>query len=133
MAVSFNYARQIENSENLRNIARRILANSGASSEATHKIIEQTIFDTARVAKELYSNAQLSTLKASTQITLNNTLKETLRYIKNNSYKKNKKEIVFGELWEIFSANNQTSEENPEHNELYEFQINHNAKNIFAS
>ena len=40
---------------------------------------------------------------------------------------------VFGELWNIVSTNNEASEKNPYQNELYEYQIDKNAVNIFAA
>ena len=131
--VSMNYSYQLENRENLRNAARNILNNSGASSEATQKIIEKTIFDGDKQLKETYTNPQLSVLKASTQITLNESLKETLKYLKEHANKKVAKKPVLGELWSIFTTNNEASEKNPYHGELYEFEIDKNAKNIFAA
>lgn len=131
--VSMNYSYQLENRENLRNAARNILNNSGASSEATQKIIEKTIFDGDKQLKETYINPQLSVLKASTQISINGTLKETLKYLRTHAAKNTAKNPIFGELWNIFSTNNQASEHNPYRGELYDFHIDKNAKNIFAA
>ena len=72
-------------------------------------------------------------MKASTQISINNTLKETLKYLKSHAKKETKKTPVFGELWNIASANNQASEKNPYQNELYEYQIDKDTVNIFAA
>ena len=131
--VSMDYSYQLENRENLRNTAKNILNNSGATSETTQKILEKTIFDNDRQIKEIYTNSQLAVLKASTQISVNGTLKETLKYLKTHAGKKQVKEPVFGELWNIFSANNQASERNPYKGELCDFEIDKNAKNIFAA
>lgn len=131
--VSTSMAFQLENKENLRNTAKNILSNSGATSEATQKIIEKTIFEGDKQLRELYTNPQLSVIKASTQISINSTLKETLKYLKTHANQKVVKEPVLGELWNIFAANNQASEENPYKGELYDFQIDKNAKNIFAA
>ena len=70
---------------------------------------------------------------ASTQISINNSLKETLKYLKNHANKKSVKAPVLGELWNIFSSNNEASEKNPYKGELYDFEIDKNAKNIFAA
>ena len=121
--VSMNYSFQLENRDILKNTAKNILTNSGATPEATQKIVEKTLFEGDRLLKEQYTNPQLSVLKASTQISINNTLKETLKYLKSHAKKETKKTPVFGELWNIASANNQASEKNPYQNELYEYQI----------
>lgn len=117
---TMNTFQQFENRENLRNAAKNILNKQNATPEATQKILERTVFE---------NSAQLSIIKASTQITLNNSLKETLKYLKNNAAKKPAKEPVFGELWNI--ANN--TKETIDSNELYSFEIDNSAKNIFEA
>ena len=131
--VSMNYSFQLENRDILKNTAKNILTNSGATPETTQKIVEKTLFEGDRLLKEQYTNPQLSVLKASTQISINNTLKETLKYLKSHAKKEAKKTPVFGELWNIASANNQAAEKNPYQNELYEYQIDKDTVNIFAA
>ncbi len=131
--VSMDYSFQLENRENLRNTAKSILTNSGANTDTTHKIIEKTIFNSDNQLKEIYTNPQLAVIKASAQITLNNSLKETLKYLKEHANKKEVKKPVLGEIWDVFAANNESSEKNPYRGELYDFQINFDAKNIFAA
>ena len=131
--VSASLTYNLDNSEILRSTAKNILNKSGASTEATQKIIEKTLFNNDIALRESYTNPQLSVLKASTQITLNESLKETLKYLKEHANKKVAKKPVFGELWSIFTTNNEASEKNPYHGELYEFEIDKNAKNIFAA
>ena len=120
---------QFENKENLRNTARYILNKNGASEEASQKIVEKTIFDADKQIKDLYSNSQLAVIKASSQISMNNTLKETLKYLKSHANKKITKEPVLGELWEKLNS----SSENAYKGELLEFQIDDAAVNIFAA
>lgn len=120
---------QFENKENLRNTARYILNKNGASEEASQKIVEKTIFDADKQIKDLYSNPQLAVIKASSQISMNNTLKETLKYLKSHANKKITKEPVLGELWEKLNS----SSENVYKGELLEFQIDDAAVNIFAA
>lgn len=91
-----------ENKENLRNAARDILNRQGASSESMQKIMEQTIFDTKSKYDSLYQ-PQLAIIKASSQISANGNLKETLKYLKNQANKKTHKEPVLGEIWDLFS------------------------------
>ena len=119
---------QFENKENLRNAAKNILENKGASQEATQKIIEKTIFDNNTQIRDSYINPQLSIIKASSQITINDSLKETLKYLKNNAHKKITKEPVLGELWNLFSQ-----EEVEYKGELCDYVIDENATNIFIA
>ncbi len=111
---------QFENRENLRNAAKNILSRQNASSETVQKIVDKTVFD---------YNPQLSIIKASTQISVNNSLKETLKYLKNHAAKKPAKEPVLGELWNLANS----SKEDIENNELYYFEIDNCVKNIFAA
>ena len=113
---------QFESRENLRNAAKNILNRQGASTEATNKILEQAIFS----AKN--SNAQFDILKASSQITLNESLKETIKYLKTKANKKTKKKHIIGELWNIISK-----EEISYEGELVDFVIDSSLKNIFAA
>ena len=71
---------QFESRENLRNAAKNILNRQGASTESMQKIIDQTIFQ-----NNSYQNSQQLVLSTSAQITLNNSLKETLKYLKSQS------------------------------------------------
>lgn len=116
---TMNSFQQFENRENLRNAAKNILNRQTASQETVQKIVDKTVFD---------CNPQLSIIKTSTQISVNNSLKETLKYLKSHAAKKQAKEPVFGELWNI--AN---SKKDIEKNELYDFEIDNSAKNIFAA
>ncbi len=131
--VSTTNSYMLDNQEVLRNAAKNILSKGGASAETTKKIIEQTLFNQDNQIKDLYINPQLSVIKASTQISLNNSLKETLKYLKEQATKKNSKEPIFGELWNIISVENNASEKNPYKGELSDFQIDKNAKNIFVA
>lgn len=123
--VSASSGYLMDNSENLRNTAKNILTQKGASPEAVHKIVEQALFDGLQM-KDLYSNSQVSVLKASTQITLNNSLKETLKYL---SSKKSSKKHILGELWEEYEQTDKSVYDG----ELLDFEIDKNIKNIFAA
>jgi len=114
-----------ENRENLRNTARDILNKQNGSIDVIQNIANKTIFG---ADSTVYSNAQLAILKASSQITLKGTLKETLKYLKNNPVKKANKEVVLGELWRIFTEN-----ANNEYNEFVDLEIDYSAENIFAA
>lgn len=117
-----------ENRESLRNTAKEILNKQGASTEATNSILEKTIFNTQNKGGDFYINPQLAILKASSQISLNNNLKETLKYIKSQAHKKQTKQPVFGELWNLFNEEIEKYE-----GEMLEFEIDLNAKNIFIA
>ena len=120
---------QFENKENLRNTARNILNKQGASEETAQKMVEKTIFDSDKQIKEVYSNPQLAVIKASSQISMNNTLKETLKYLKSHANQKITKEPVLGELWEKLNSTKEDSYKV----ELLDFQIDDSAVNIFAA
>lgn len=121
---SFNF----ENRESLRNTAKDILSRQGASNESMQKIIDQTIFDAKQATVMSSLNPQLAIIKASSQITLNNSMKETLRYLKSQSVKRAKKEPTLGELWSIVQEN-----ENDYDGELLDIVVDLQQKNIFAA
>lgn len=118
-----NYS--FENRENLRNTAREILNKQNNSNEPAQNILNKTIFGSE---SSIYSNAQLSILKASSQISINGTLKETLKYLKNNPVKKTDKRVILGELWDLFTQN-----ENDKPVEISDWEIDYSAENIFAA
>ena len=117
-----------ENREFLRNAAKDILSRQGASKESMQKIIDQTIMNTKEAPLSSSYNPQLAIIKASSQITLNNSMKETLRYLKAQSPKKQKKEHVLGELWSIVSES-----EAEYKGELLDLTFDLNEKNFFAA
>ena len=119
---------QYENRENLRNAARNILNKQGASAEASQKVMDKTIFDNAYQLSNVYS-PQLAIIKASSQISANGTLKETLKYLKEHATKKAVKEPIFGELWELLNSNEKVAYEG----ELLDFEIDNSVKNIFIA
>lgn len=120
---------QFENKENLKNTARDILNKQGASQEASQKIIDKTIFNNSYQLSNIYS-PQLAIIKASSQITANSNLKETLKYLKTQANKKTTKKHTLGEFWEITQRE---SEENSYQGELVDFIIDNTIDNIFAA
>ena len=111
-----------ENRNNLRNTAKDILNRQGATENGMKNILNETIFSNRN------PNPQFSIIQASSQITLNNSLKETLKYLKSHTNNKPKKQPVLGELWEI--ANKEDLEYK---GELIDFVIDSSLKNIFAA
>ena len=118
---------QFENREHLKNTARDILAKQGASKEVSNKIIDQVIFN--KKSNEVNYEQHLAILKASTQISLNNSLKETLNYLKKRTTKKVSQNAKFGELWEILGESKETNYDG----DLVDFVVDKNLKNIFAA
>ena len=114
---------QFENRENLRNTARDIL-----NKKAPEKTVEN-IAEKAFNANTSYQNPQLAIIKASSQITANNSLKETLKYLKTQANKKAEKKHTLGELWEIVNKD----EEIAYQGELVDFVIDNSVDNIFAA
>ena len=117
---------QFENRENLRNTAKDILSRQGASEEFTKNFMDNAIFSQARNKADY--NAQLAIIKASTQISLNESLKETLKYLKTQANKKVAKEPVLGELWNLFDKEDLNYQ-----GELVDFVIDNSVENIFAA
>ena len=116
---------QFENKENLRNTAKKILNKQGATPESTQKILEQTIF-----FNDSTKNTQNTILLTSSQITLNNSLRESLNKLKKqNRNNKQKKEPILGELWASMDENSNIDYSN----ELFEYEIDSSLKNIFIA
>lgn len=118
---------QFENKENLRNAARNILNRQGASQEATEKLLQNVFGSNSDVISK---NVGLAILSASNQVTVSNSLKETLKYLKAQSSNKEHKKPVLGELWNSF--NEEYSNEDYT-GELYDFEIDKSIKNIFIA
>ena len=115
---------QFENRENLRNAARDILNRQGTSKESLQNILDKTIFDSEG---RVYPNAQLAIIKASSQISMNDKLKETLKYLKNHSAKKSEKKHVLGELWNLFNG------EMEDYQPIDDIEVDYSLENIFAA
>ena len=123
--MNFNF----ENKQNLRNAAKDILNRKGASNNSMEKILNQTIFNSENNNTDIFANPQLAILKASTQISTNNSLKETLKYLKQQANKKAQKKAVLGDIWNAFNENSKE----PYQGVLLDFQIDEDAKNIFEA
>ena len=120
MGINVSTSMGFENQNFLRNTARQILQRSGANEEASESIMKTVVSDYGM-------RPETSILGSSVQITLNNSLKETLRYL--NAHAKDKrKKYVLGELW-----NKLEEHENLYHGELIDFEVDFNLKNIFAA
>lgn len=113
---------QFENRENLRNAAKNLLLRKEHSQQSINNVLNKTIF------AEENNNPQLSIIKASTQISLNESLKETLKYLNSHAAKKHEKRPVLGELWNTV-ANNSSDYDG----ELLNFEVDDSLKNIFAA
>ena len=109
-----------ENRDALKNAARDILYRSGAEKEKASKLAEKTIFGDE-------FNSQASILRASTQISINSSLEETLRYLKAQGHRKPRKTPKLGELWDICNK-----EDDNYSGELIDLEIDL-TNNIFAA
>lgn len=113
---------QFESRENLANTARDIFNKQGASKETAQKILDTSVF-----TDTVYRNPQLAIIKASSQISINDSLKETLKYLKSHANKRVAKTPVLGELW------GRLENEQEYKGELIEFEIDSSIENIFAA
>ena len=123
MGLNVSTQMSFENKDALKNAARDILRRSNASKETTEKIVEKPVFTNNY-------NSQADILRASAQITLNNSLRETLRYLRAQGHRKPKKSPVLGELWNLA---NKTKEETSDNKEIFDIEIDLNQHNIFAA
>lgn len=128
MSINISTSMGFENSEIIKNNAKNILQQNGVETVKANNASQEII----SFNNGLGFPAQNYVLMASTQITVNNTLRETLQYLKNHR-NNTKKEPVLGELWAIMNTENNSSEENPYHGDLLDFEIDSNTKNIFAA
>ena len=133
MGLNVSVSSDYENREILRSTANMILARGGASAEETKKIIDVALFNSNKSLKEIYTTPEVLVLRGATQITLSESLRETVKYLQMHANKKSVAKPIFGELWNIFAANNEASEQNPYRGELFDFEPSKNARNIFAA
>ena len=124
MSINVSTSMGFENREFLRNTAKQILQKGGTSPEKAFEIAQKAVF----ASSDFLSSTELNALKASTQITLNKSLKETLKYLHAHANDKRKKYIL-GELWEKFEK----KEEDNYQGELIDFELDYNLTNIFAA
>ena len=130
MGLNVSTTMGFENKDAMQNTAKAILNKSGATKEQASKLVENTtLFDNYG---SNYSSAAL-VLKTSTQISVNSSLRETLKYLREHAYKKNIKTPVFGELWNQMENSNSDRDSDQYSGELYDLQIDTNITNIFAA
>ena len=127
MGINVSTAMGFENREFLKNAAKEILQKGGAQPEKASEIAQKAVF-----SSDLGATSNLSVLTASTQITLNNSLRETLKYLQAHAKDKRKK-YVLGDLWEMLGEAKFSGEENSYKGDLLDFEIDSNTKNIFAA
>ncbi|MBQ7126676.1 hypothetical protein IJO12_06280 [bacterium] len=118
-----NNFHQYENREYIKDVAGKILNTNGYNSNL-NSIIDKSYTNTDF---SNYTNAQLAIIKASTQISLNNPLKETLKYL-NTKSKKNNKQPILGELWNILSLSNEDDSDF-----INQIEIDFTRNNIFTA
>ena len=126
--MNVSLATGLENQEFISTSAKMFQQKSSENAGQRSQTVQNAFSEQSSLAPM----SSLSVLKASTQVTLNNSLKETLKYLKAHA-KDRKKEHKFGELWEILGVTNEEAEKNPYKGELLDFQIDTNSKNIFAA
>lgn len=110
-------------------LQKNILNNRNTTQQATQKIISKILCDSDSIIKNSFVTPQESIIKASIQISINNSLKESLKQLKTQPNKTIKKNAIFGEIFDNFSVNNQASENNP----FEDYNFDFNKTNIFKS
>ena len=123
MGINVSTTMGFENRDFLQNSAKNILQKGGADEKRANEIVKQVVY----TSQEINSD-DLFALKSSTQITLSNSLKETLKYLQTHAKDKRKKEYILGELWETISDKDTTYQ-----GELEDVVVDFNEPNIFAA
>ena len=123
MGINVSTSMGFENRGFMKNTAKNILQKNGVNSKDAERISSNVIYDFVED-----SSTGLMVLKASTQVTVNNSLKQTLNYLKAHANEKRKKEYVFGELWDTLSTAKYKYQ-----GELVNFNVDYSEKNIFAA
>ena len=124
MGINVSTSMGFENRNFLRDTARQILQQNGAKEENANEIVQKISYPVYNSAAEA-----LNSYRAATQITLNKSLKETLKYLQAHAQDR-KKQYVLGELWEMLGD---YDSEDKYQGELVDFEIDYNLKNIFAA
>lgn len=125
MGMSVSTTMGFENREFLMNSAKNMQNNTPAAEKSVN-----TANGTIMLTEGKALTTEQYIMLASTQITVNNSLKETLKYLQKHA--NNKKEYKFGDIWKILSSENEDSDNNPYQGELVDIIID-NTKNIFAA
>ena len=117
MGINVSTSMGFENRDFLDNTAKRILKKSGMSLEKAESILKNSYFN--RPEYDVY--------RSSAQVTINNSLNETLKYLKSHANDKRKRYIL-GELWEKLGEQQEEYQ-----GELVNFEVDYNLTNIFAA
>ena len=123
MSINVSTSMGFEKRENLKNTAKNILQKKGSNSSDAEKIAQTVVYDF--VEDNLTGQ---TILKATTQVSFDKNLKDTLNYLRAHANDRRKKEYVLGELWHTFS-----DKKDSYNNELIDFVVDFNTKNIFAA
>lgn len=114
---------QFENRERQKAVLKEIFGEDEKSEETVQNIADRIIPNYT----ENGAKCTLSIIKAASQISVNDSLKETLKYLKSCPITKSHKTHVLGELWDMFTS------EQYEANDVINFEIDFSATNIFAA
>ena len=121
MGINVSTSMGFENRDFLRNTAKQILQKSGTEEKQAESVVRN------QINVQYGKSAEANIYGMSAQITLNNSLKETLRYLKSHANDRRKK-YVLGELWDMLGE-----QEDSYQGELVDFEVDFNRKNIFAA
>ena len=126
MDINVSTSMGFENQNFLKNAAQSILQKNGVNPEKAEDIVNTAIFETMTHT----NTSDISFISTAAQIALNNSLRETLNYLKTRA---NKKKYVLGEIWEEFVLNQNENDAESYCGELYDYEIDENLENIFAA
>ena len=124
MGINVTTSMGFENRDFLRDTAKQLLKKGGANEENASEIVQRMVYPDVEL-----ESRELSAYRAAAQITLNNSLKETLKYLQAHANDR-KKQHMLGDLWGLLG--DYDSEDNY-NGELVDFEIDYNSENIFAA
>lgn len=128
MGINVSTSMGFSNHDFSKNATTSILQRCSIEPECVEDVSKINVFTYDKSSE--YTQLQL--VSTSSMIALNNSLKETLKYLKTHQKYTKKKEPVFGELWNEFMATN--AEEDSENQvELNDFTLDENLNNFFAA
>jgi hypothetical protein len=128
MGINVSTSMGFQNREFSESMAKSTLRTNAVNTEKAEEASSGTVF----AAKNYPASSAFVIFSTSAQISLHNSLRETMNYLRSRAEDK-KKKYVLGELWDDFTSNKDGDEEDSYTGELCDYVIDKNLKNIFAA
>lgn len=126
MGINISSSMNFKNQQFPKKSAKEAAKKNDAESNEAENFSERVYSANSKSVSFIETNL----FKSLADVALNNSLNETLAYLKAQTYDKHKK-YVLGELWEQFNQNK--TEDEIFQGELIDFEVDNNLENIFAA